>query len=79
MVEGTNGQLYVRVGGDDDSWQPSFSNYRDYREYTYGNGWKVWVSLPGNPDLRQAPFKDAFSIPQYQDPKTINIPDELVN
>ncbi len=79
MIEGSNGQLYVRVGGDDNNWEPYFSNYRDYREYAHGDGWKVWVSLPGNPDLRQAPLKDAFPIPQYQEPNTISIADELVN
>jgi hypothetical protein len=25
--------------------------------------WKVWVKLPGNPQVRQAPLKHAFSIP----------------
>jgi alpha-amylase len=79
MIEGSSGQLYVRVGGDDDRWQPSFSSYHDYREYAHGDGWKVWISLPGNPEFRQAPLKDAFPIPQYQDPNTISISEELVN
>lgn len=45
MIEGINGQLYVRIGGDDNSWNPSRSNYSDYRQYAAGNGWKVWVKL----------------------------------
>jgi glycosidase len=68
-IVGKDGALYVRIGGDDNSWQPYFSGYHDYREYAYGNGWKVWVALPDNPDeVKQAPFKDAFSVPGYETP-----------
>ncbi len=45
MVEGSQGQLYVRIGGDDTKWNPSMSAYSNYREYAAGNGWKVWVKL----------------------------------
>jgi alpha-amylase len=68
MIEGRKGQLYVRVGGSDTDWNPSMSNYQDDREYAFGAGWKVWVKLPGNPQMRQAPLKHAFSIPVYQTP-----------
>ncbi len=54
MVQGNRGQLYVRIGGDDSVWQPSFSNYHDYREYAQGAGWKVWVAVPGNPEVQEA-------------------------
>jgi alpha-amylase len=64
----------VRVGGSDNDWQPSASNYADYREYAYGAGWKVWVKLPGNPPLRQAPLKSALPVPAYRPPETITVP-----
>jgi alpha-amylase len=78
-VEGRFGDLYVRVGGDDGSWQPARSNYRDYREYAVGAGWKVWVGLPGNPEVRQAPLKAALPVPEYREPRTIEVPDRLLN
>jgi len=76
MVQGRNGQLYVRVGGSDDDWQPAFSRYSDYQEYAWGDGWKVWVKLPGNPAVQLAPLKGALPIPAYQMPEEINVPDE---
>lgn len=77
MIEGRHGQLYVRVGGSDSDWHPTFSGYGYFREYASGTGWKVWVKLPGNPWVQQAPLKDAFPIPTYQAPETIQIPDNL--
>ncbi|HEX3150731.1 MAG TPA: alpha-amylase family glycosyl hydrolase [Gemmataceae bacterium] len=74
-IQGVNGDLFVRVGGTDADWQPSTSNYKDYREYTAGEGWRVWVAVPGNPDVRQAPLKDALPIPQYKKPQDIEVPD----
>jgi len=62
-VQGRNGMLYVRVGGSDANWQPSFSGYRDYREYAQGAGWKVWVALPGNPAVQSAPLRAALPTP----------------
>ncbi|MFN6338268.1 MAG: alpha-amylase family glycosyl hydrolase [Cyanobacteriota bacterium] len=62
-VEGSKGRLYVRIGGDDGNWQPSASGYRDYREYGDGQGWKVWVGLPGNPPARTAPMAAALPPP----------------
>ena len=64
-VEGRKGALYVRIGGSDQEWTPAHSNYRDYREYARGIGWKVWVGLPGNPEVQQAPLNDGLPIPQY--------------
>jgi alpha-amylase len=78
-VVGRNGDLYVRIGGDDSSWQPSFSNYRDYREYAQGAGWKVWVGLPGNPPFQEAPLKPPLPVPTYQKPETIDVPDSSLN
>jgi alpha-amylase len=69
MIEGSKGELYVRIGGSDNEWQPSMSNYSDYREYAFGAGWKVWVKLPGNPPLRQAPLADALPVPTYAPPR----------
>ena len=79
-VAGSKGDLYVRIGGDDSKWQPSFSNYSNYREYAYGNGWKVWVGLPGNPVFQDAPLKGAITpVPTYQKPETISVPDSMLN
>lgn len=78
-VVGSHGALYVRIGGDDSRWQPSFSGYRDYREYAQGNGWKVWVGLPGNPPFQQAPLHDPLPVPVYQPAETIVVPEELIN
>ncbi len=79
MVEGTHGQLYVRIGGNDLDWQPHFSNYADYREYARGSGWKVWVKLPGNLEVQHAALKAAFPVPEYRSPENIAIPDEWLN
>lgn len=65
-VDGRFGELYVRVGGSDEQWQPYFSNYRDYREYAQGAGWKVWVKLPGNPEIRHAPRRSPLPVPEYR-------------
>ena len=62
-VKGRNGMLYVRVGGSDATWQPSFSGYRDSREYAQGAGWTVWVALPGNPPVQSAPLRAALPAP----------------
>ena len=75
-VIGRHGDLYVRIGGSDSEWQPSHSGYQDYREYAHGSGWKVWVKLPGNPQVQQAPLKVALRIPEYQEPQDIVVLDE---
>jgi len=74
-VNGTKGELYVRVGGSDQQWQPSMSGYSDYREYAQGAGWKVWVKLPGNPPVQQAPH--GGPLPTYKPPAQIQLPPEL--
>jgi alpha-amylase len=78
-VAGSKGDLYVRVGGSDADWQPSASNYKDYREYAWGDGWKVWVGSPGNPEVQQAPLKNAFDVPVYKKPETIDVPDDWLD
>jgi alpha-amylase len=75
-VDGSRGTLYVRVGGSDNDWQPSSSDYRDYREYAYGAGWKVWISLPGNPDFVQASLNPPLPIPTFKPATEIDVPDE---
>ena len=75
-VAGRNGELYVRIGGSDQQWQPSASGYSDYREYAQGAGWKVWIKLPGNPPMRQAPLSPGFSIPRYRPADQIEPPAE---
>ena len=62
-VDGRNGPLYVRIGGNVNDWNPGRSGYTDYREYAQGAGWKVWVALPGNPDFRQAPTHGPLPAP----------------
>lgn len=73
-IKGREGDLYVRIGGSDNEWQPHFSNYQAYRDYAHGSGWKVWVGLPGDPPVRQAPLKPALTIPKYKDPQNITVP-----
>ncbi len=79
MIEGRHGQLYVRIGGSDNDWQPALSNYRDYREYAAGAGWKVWVSLPGNPAVQQAAPRAALPVPIFHKPEGIDVPDTWLN
>ena len=74
-IDGRHGELYVRIGGNDDTWSPYHSDYHDYQEYARGAGWKVWVKLPGNPPVRQAELKPAFAIPAYKTPDQIDVPD----
>jgi alpha-amylase len=78
-VVGHEGDLYVRIGGDDRSWEPSKSGYSEYREYAAGAGWKVWVGLPGNPPVRQVPARAGFDIPTYKPPETISVSDDMLN
>jgi alpha-amylase len=75
-VQGKKGPLYVRVGGSDDSWEPSDSGYANYREYAAGAGWKVWVGLPGNPPVQQATPHAPFPVPSYVAPDQITVPNE---
>jgi alpha-amylase len=76
LVSGTHGDLYVRIGGSDNDWNPSQSGHTDFREYAYGAGWKVWVKLPGNPPVQQAPLKGPLPVPSYRDAAAITIPDD---
>jgi alpha-amylase len=78
-VVGRHGDLYVRIGGSDADWQPHHSAYRDYREYAHGVGWKVWVGLPGSPDVQQAPLKGALPLPDYREPPDIPVSDDWLN
>jgi alpha-amylase len=78
-IVGRNGDLYVRIGGDDGAWAPLHSGYQNYRQYADGAGWKVWLGLPGNPGFQEAPLKGALPIPVYREPYTIEVPDRLVN
>ncbi|WP_322774354.1 alpha-amylase family glycosyl hydrolase [Synechococcus sp. CBW1107] len=73
-VKGNKGMLYVRIGGSDDNWQPFFSNYRNYREYAQGAGWKVWVELPGNPPFQFAALPTALPPPSSLQPLPATLP-----
>jgi hypothetical protein len=75
LVLGSGGELYVRIGGSEMDWEPYHSNYRDYREYAQGVGWKVWVKIPRNPEVQQASLKGSLPIPDYREPQSIHIPD----
>jgi len=75
-IIGRNGELYVRIGGTDDNWQPSNSNYSDYREYARGAGWKVWVKIPGNPPVKQAALAPPLPVPVFKAASTITPPPE---
>jgi alpha-amylase len=74
-VVGRKGPLYVRIGGSDQDWSPNHSKYENYREYAQGAGWKVWVALPGNPQVQQAPRRSALPIPTYKPANQISVPD----
>jgi alpha-amylase len=76
-VEGQHGDLHVRIGGSDVQWEPGMSRYSGYREYAQGAGWKVWVGLPGNPEVRQAPLKPSLPIPAYVPAEQIDVGDVL--
>lgn len=78
-VAGRRGDLYVHIGGDDASWQPSSSGYQGYREYARGDGWVVWVRLPGNPPVNRTSARPAFVVPHPRDPNTIAVPDAWLN
>lgn len=75
-VSGRNGDLYVRIGGSDQQWQPSNSGYADYREYAQGAGWKVWIRLPGNPPVAHFKLHAAFPIPHFRAAEQIQPPPE---
>jgi alpha-amylase len=79
MVEGTRGRLFVRIGGGDSDWEPGRSDYRGYRDYAHGAGWKVWVSLPGNPAVNQAAPRPALPVPDFRRPEDITIQDDWLN
>ncbi len=78
-IRGKNGDVFVRVGGTDKEWEPSLSGFKDYREYARGAGWKVWVKMPGNPEVQQAALKAPLPVPQYQPADQIKIPEEWLN
>jgi len=73
-IDGSRGQLYVRIGGSEASWQPRDSGYGAYREYARGQVWAVWVALPGNPPLQQAPRHPAFPVPHVTALASIRVP-----
>jgi alpha-amylase len=75
-ITGRKGELFVRIGGSDQQWQPSASGYSDYREYAQGAGWKVWVKLPGNPPVQQAPLRGPLPVPEYRTADQIEPPAE---
>lgn len=79
-IQGKNGDLYVRIGGNDSDWQPSFSGFESYREYAWGDDWKVWVRLPGNPPVQQATVaKPPYPVPDYKEPSSFQIDDNSLN
>jgi alpha-amylase len=79
MVEGKKGELYVRIGGSDNDWQPFFSSYEKYREYASGNGWKVWIKIPNNPGVQQAQHNSNLPIPTITSPDNIEVSNKLIN
>ena len=80
MIEGTGGrELYVRIGGNDDAWTPRDSGYVDCVEYARGDGWKIWVKVPGASEVLEAPLKTALPIPTYKTPAEIEISDSMID
>ena len=78
-VVGRHGYLYVRVGGTDAEWHPSHSDYHNFREYAAGDGWRVWVGLPNNPDVQQAGRRDPLPVPTFQPADQVKVPDEWLD
>lgn len=77
-VVGRNGDLFVRVGGDDNAWNPGNSGYRGYRDYASGTGWRVWVTLndaAANAAFQQAPFNGPLPVPVFQPAAGIAVDD----
>jgi len=75
-IDGSRGRLYVRIGGSDASWQPGASGYGHVRPVARGQGWAVWLALPGNPPLRQAPRQRAWPVPAVLALERIEVPAE---
>jgi alpha-amylase len=75
-ISGRKGDLYVRIGGSDQQWQPSASGYSAYREYAQGAGWKVWLALPGNPPLAHIAPHAPFPVPVFRPAAQIQPPPE---
>ena len=73
MIEGTNGSLYVRIGGNDDNWEPAHSGYANFRDYAHGAGWKVWVGFPDNREFQQAPIRSPMPVPDFHEAATIQV------
>lgn len=79
MIEGSKGQLFIRIGGNDNDWEPGHSDYAGFRDYAHGAGWKVWVALPGNPELQQAAFRQPIPAPDFREPAGIQVADEQLD
>jgi alpha-amylase len=75
-VNGDERELYVRIGGSDANWEPGMSGYTDFREYAQGADWKVWVKLPGNPPIKEAPLREPWPVPMYTPADTITPPND---
>ncbi len=45
------------------------------REYAHGSGWKVWVTIDGNPPVRQAKLQSPFPVPEYHHADGYDVPD----
>lgn len=80
MIEGTKGELYVRIGGEDVQWNPALSGYTGFTEYAYGTNWKVWVKLndsQANSSFQQYPLNSALTgIPQPVNASNIVVPED---
>jgi alpha-amylase len=75
-VRGARGDLYVRIGGTDRDWRPADAGFAGCRRYAAGDGWAVWVALPGNPPVQQAPLAAPLPVPAYTPGDQIQIPDD---
>jgi alpha-amylase len=74
-IVGRNGD--ERIGGDPE-WQPFHSGYRNYRDYAQGAGWKGGWVCPTT-GFQQAPLRAALPIPDYTEPGSFDISDDLLN
>ena len=76
QVVGSNANLFVRIGGNDSSWNPSMSGFHSIREYARGQEWCVWIAQDNPNEFFNAPLKASLPIPQFQEPTSIHIEEE---
>ncbi|MEL7118575.1 MAG: alpha-amylase family glycosyl hydrolase [Bacteroidota bacterium] len=76
QVDGSNTSLFVRIGGQDNDWNPTMSGFNSIREYARGQEWCVWIGQENPNEFINAPLKEALPIPDFQQPTSIVVEEE---